>query len=117
MNGVRILPGRARDAFAGGAQPARRAFHIQRASLRRGALSSDFYRDVFLKYFVCRMSIFGFLDLKKDHRQQHEFAASEFQPGVVRQPASRVRPFSGRGHIARARTAGPWKTAAASAWP
>jgi hypothetical protein len=38
------------------------------------------YRDVFLKNFVCRLVIFGFQDLKKDHRQQRAFASLDFQP-------------------------------------
>ncbi|MBI3837072.1 MAG: DUF1501 domain-containing protein [Planctomycetia bacterium] len=42
--------------------------------------SSDFYREVFLKHFVCRLAIFGFLDLKKDHRQHRQFATFDFQP-------------------------------------
>ncbi len=42
--------------------------------------TSEFYREVFLKNFVCRLVIFGFLDLKKDHRQQRVFAAYDFQP-------------------------------------
>jgi hypothetical protein len=42
--------------------------------------SGEFYRDVFLKNFVCRLVIFGFLDLKKDHRQHRQFATLDFQP-------------------------------------
>jgi hypothetical protein len=42
--------------------------------------TSDFYREMFLKHFVCRLVIFGFLDLKKDHRQQRQFASFDFQP-------------------------------------
>jgi hypothetical protein len=42
--------------------------------------NSELYRDVFLKHFVCRLVIFGFLDLKKDHRQQRTFATVDFQP-------------------------------------
>ena len=42
--------------------------------------SGEFYREVFLKNFVCRLVIFGFLDLKKDHRQQRTFATFDFQP-------------------------------------
>jgi hypothetical protein len=45
-----------------------------------GGASGDFYRDVFLKNFVCRLVIFGFLDLKKDHRQQRMFSTYDFQP-------------------------------------
>jgi hypothetical protein len=42
--------------------------------------SGEFYRDVFLKRFVCRLVIFGFVDLKKDHRQHRVFATTDFQP-------------------------------------
>lgn len=42
--------------------------------------SGEFYREVFLKHFTCRLVIFGFLDLKKDHRQQRPFATLNFQP-------------------------------------
>ena len=34
----------------------------------------------FHEVYVCRISIFGFLDLKKDHRQRREFASLEFKP-------------------------------------
>jgi len=40
----------------------------------------EFFRDAFLKNFVCRLLIFGFHDLQKDHRQQRVFAQAEFQP-------------------------------------
>jgi hypothetical protein len=45
-----------------------------------GGTSAELYRDVFLKNFVCRLVIFGFQDLKKDHRQQRAFASLDFQP-------------------------------------
>lgn len=45
-----------------------------------GGPSSEFYRETFLKNFVCRLVIFGFLDLKKDHRQQRVFSTVDFQP-------------------------------------
>ena len=50
--------------------------------------SSEFYRDMFLKHFACRLVIFGFLDLKKDHRQQRQFATLDFQPPWA-EPGSR----------------------------
>jgi hypothetical protein len=43
-------------------------------------LSAEFYREVFLKQFVCRLLIFGFVDGKKDHRRQRVFAQLDFQP-------------------------------------
>jgi hypothetical protein len=45
-----------------------------------GAGDSEAYRDWFQKHFVCRLVIFGFHDLKKDHREQRVFAKSEFKP-------------------------------------
>ncbi len=45
-----------------------------------GGTSAEFYRDVFLKHFSCRLVIFGFVDLQKDHRQQRVFASYDFQP-------------------------------------
>ena len=42
--------------------------------------SSDFYRDTFLKNFACRLVIFGFRDLNKDHREQRIFATRDIQP-------------------------------------
>jgi hypothetical protein len=45
-----------------------------------GGPSGEVYREAFLKNFVCRLVIFGFLDLKKDHRQQRVFSTVEFQP-------------------------------------
>jgi hypothetical protein len=55
--------------------------------------SSDFYRDVFLKHFVCRLAIFGFLNLKKDHRQHRQFAAFDFQPAWCEAGQSRYDRF------------------------
>ena len=45
-----------------------------------GGSSAEFYRDVFLKNFACRLVIFGFVDLAKDHRQQRVFASYDMQP-------------------------------------
>jgi hypothetical protein len=45
-----------------------------------GGTSGEFYRDVFQKNFACRLVIFGFHDLKKDHRQQRVFATADIQP-------------------------------------
>ena len=45
-----------------------------------GGPSADFYRDVFSKNFACRLVIFGFVDLQKDHRQQRVFASYDFLP-------------------------------------
>lgn len=45
-----------------------------------GSGMPDFYRETFLKHFVCRLVVFGFIDLKKDHRQQRIFATADFVP-------------------------------------
>jgi hypothetical protein len=55
--------------------------------------SSDFYCDIFLKHFVCRLVIFGFHDLKKDHRQQRPFASFDFQPAWCDDDARRFEKF------------------------
>ena len=45
-----------------------------------GGSDEAFYRDVFASQFTCRLVIFGFVDMKKDHRQQRVFATSKFRP-------------------------------------
>ncbi len=45
-----------------------------------GGTSAELYRELFLKHFACRLLIFGFVDLKKDHGQQRVFASVDFQP-------------------------------------
>ncbi|MEX0675820.1 MAG: DUF1501 domain-containing protein [Pirellulales bacterium] len=42
--------------------------------------TAEFYRDAFLKHFACRLALFAFLDLKKNHAAHREFASVEFQP-------------------------------------
>lgn len=66
-----MLSQEVRSPFAG-----RFTFSVQAC----GGGSPEFYRDVFLKYFTCRLVIFRFLDLKKHHREHREFASVEFQP-------------------------------------
>ena len=58
-----------------------------------GGSSSEFYREIFLKNFACRLVIFGFVDLKKDHRQQRVFASYDFQPAWCEDGQSRFDPF------------------------
>ncbi|MGD9722471.1 MAG: DUF1501 domain-containing protein [Pirellulales bacterium] len=45
-----------------------------------GGTDAEFYREVFAKNFACRLVIFGFVDLAKDHRQQRVFATADIQP-------------------------------------
>jgi hypothetical protein len=45
-----------------------------------GGNSAEFYRDVFLKNFECRLVIFGYTDLAKDPSKVREFASLAFQP-------------------------------------
>ena len=42
--------------------------------------SADFYREMLLRHFSCRLLIFGFQDVHKDHRQHRQFSTSELQP-------------------------------------
>jgi len=65
-------------------------------SAHAACASSDaaFYREVFSKHFACRLVIFGFLDLKKDHREQRRFATIDFQPTWSDGPQARYEKFS-----------------------
>jgi hypothetical protein len=42
--------------------------------------SAELYREWFLKHFSCKLAIFAFLDLQKNHTQHRPFATVEFQP-------------------------------------
>ena len=52
------------------------------------------YRELFLKHFACRLLIFGFVDLKKDHGQQRGFASVDFQPAWC-EAGAEIRAISG----------------------
>ena len=56
---------------------------------------------MFLKHFVCRLVIFGFLDLKKDHRQQRVFATRRLSARLVRAGTAALRAVPGLGHAAQ----------------
>jgi hypothetical protein len=45
-----------------------------------GGRSPEYFRDVFLKHFACRLVIYGFADAAKDPRKVREFASAPFQP-------------------------------------
>ena len=45
-----------------------------------GGTSAEYYRDVFLKHFVCRLKIFGYADDSKNPRSIREYASVVFQP-------------------------------------
>jgi hypothetical protein len=45
-----------------------------------GASSADYYRNVFLKHFTCRLVLFGYGDLKKDLANIREYASLTFEP-------------------------------------
>ena len=45
-----------------------------------GGGSAEYYRETFLKHFACRLVIFAFLDLKKNHTQHEPFVSAEFRP-------------------------------------
>ncbi len=58
-----------------------------------GAGTSELYRELFLKHFVCRLIIFGFRDLKKDHREQRVFASADFVPAWSEPRARKYEKF------------------------
>jgi hypothetical protein len=45
-----------------------------------GGGDADAYRELLQKHFVAKLVIFGFRDLRKDHREQQVFATAEFKP-------------------------------------
>ncbi|REK13090.1 MAG: DUF1501 domain-containing protein [Planctomycetota bacterium] len=45
-----------------------------------GGSSAEAYRKWFLKHFACRLTIFAFMDLKKNHTEHERFASTEFRP-------------------------------------
>ena len=57
-----------------------------------GGTSADYFRDVFLANFTCRLVLFRFADAGKDPRQVQELASASFQPEFG--DASAVRTFS-----------------------
>jgi hypothetical protein len=57
------------------------------------ASTSEFYREVFLKHCACRLSIFSFVDLKKNHTQQRPYATVEIQPSWSQGGAPGYEPF------------------------
>ncbi|MCI0464956.1 MAG: hypothetical protein L0Z62_49170, partial [Gemmataceae bacterium] len=57
-----------------------------------GGTSADYFRDVFLANFTCRLVLFRFPDASKDPRRAQELASASFQP--VFGDASAVRTFS-----------------------
>ena len=47
------------------------------------ASSPQHFRDVFLKYFRCRMAIFGYTDMSKDPRRPRLYASVPFEPPLA----------------------------------
>jgi hypothetical protein len=45
--------------------------------------SAEYYRDVFLKHFTCRLVFFGYSDLEKDPAKMREFASITFEPPIA----------------------------------
>ncbi len=45
-----------------------------------GSGSAEFYRETFLEHFACRLVIFAFRDLKKNHAEHEPFVSAEFRP-------------------------------------
>jgi hypothetical protein len=52
-----------------------------------GANSADFWRDVFLKHFTCRLEVFGYADTAKDPLRPRVFAQTTITPGFSRDKA------------------------------
>jgi hypothetical protein len=48
---------------------------------------------VFLKHFSCRLEIFSFIDLKKNHTEQRTYASAEFQPSWSKPGQPSYEPF------------------------
>jgi hypothetical protein len=91
--GSRLVPEHARAMLSQEVRSPRAGRFTFTVEAAGGGSSADFYRDVFLKHFVCRLVIFGFVDLKKDHRQQRVFAAVDFQPPWSEADKVRYEPF------------------------
>jgi hypothetical protein len=45
-----------------------------------GGESEEFFRQEFLRQYMCKLAIIGFLDLKKNHTEHRVFASTEFTP-------------------------------------
>ena len=45
-----------------------------------GGTSAEYFRDVFLTHFTCRLVLFRFADANKDPRKVQELASASFQP-------------------------------------
>ncbi len=57
------------------------------------ASSAEYYRDVFLKNFACRLVIFGYVDLKKDPHQMRIYANFPFVPEFCQADEIRYQRF------------------------
>jgi hypothetical protein len=56
-----------------------------------GGTDADYFRDVFLAHFTCRLVLFRFADAAKDPRQVQELGSAAFQPAFG--DAGAVRTF------------------------
>ncbi|HUY93380.1 MAG TPA: DUF1501 domain-containing protein [Pirellulales bacterium] len=57
------------------------------------ASSAEYYRDVFLQNFACRLVIFGYVDLKKDPHQMRVYANVPFVPAYCEADEVRYQRF------------------------
>ena len=58
------------------------------------AVSENYYRDVFLKNFTCRLILFRYNTSAKDPRKRTDFIALEFQPPFATDDAPRTATFT-----------------------
>jgi hypothetical protein len=63
--------------------------YVFRVQTCGGGVSAEFYRDVFLKHFTCRLVVFGYADAAKDPLRPNVFAAKPFVPAFANGPTGR----------------------------
>lgn len=55
--------------------------------------SEAYYREVFLRHFACRIEIFAFQDLNKNHAERRPFAVARFKPTWSPAGEARYEPY------------------------
>ncbi|MDA0834244.1 MAG: DUF1501 domain-containing protein [Planctomycetota bacterium] len=56
-------------------------------------ISQEFYEQVFLKHFTCRMTIFRFANIQKNPEERSEFASVTFQPPFAKDASIKPQTF------------------------
>jgi hypothetical protein len=74
-----------------------------------GGSSAAYYREVFLKHFECRLSIFGYTDLDKNPLRVREFASLPFTPPFADGMAGQYEKFE-LSRVLRSQDAGAFET-------